>query len=170
MFRRLLVASLAVMTFAIAARADLHRNDDHQFEAEFPTRAEQLNKPIEGNGKIVMAHARDNGILFSIGAVVDTGEELSSEHTSEFGNAFVKGIMNTRKNATILKEEVLTLSDHTPKGSSFIVKHEEGCFFAWSTIENGKGYFVLIEAGSEESLKNDAVKNFQKSVKIKGVK
>lgn len=35
------------------------------------------------------------------------------------------------------------------------------------TIENGKAYCVTVEGKSEESLKADAVKNFQKSVKIK---
>ena len=78
--------------------------------------------------------------------------------------------MNTRKNASITKEEELKLSDNTPKGTSYIVKHDGGWMHAWATIENNKGYFVVIEASSEDGLKDEVATKFQKSVKIKGVK
>ena len=170
MFRRLLFAGMAFFVCTTVIMADVHRNEEHQFEAEFPTTAEKVDKPIDAGGKIVMAFSKDASHVFMLGAAVDTGEDLNPEHTAEFAKAFIGGIINTRKNASITKEEELKLSDNTPKGTSFIIKHDAGWMFAWATIENNKGYFVVVEATSEEGLKDEVVTKFQKSVKIKGVK
>jgi len=170
MFHRYLIAGLTVMTFALCAMADTHRNDEHQFEARFPTKAQRVTKSIEDGGQFVMAYSHDLTRTFIMGTVVGAGEEMNSEQSQEFGLNFVEGYMKERKNATIIKEEELKLNDTTPKGTSYLVKHDKGSFFAWATIENGKGYFVIIEGPSEASLKADVVKNFQNSVKIMGVK
>jgi hypothetical protein len=170
MFRRLLFAGLAVLACATVTMADVHRNEEHQFEAGFPTAVERVSKPIENGGKIVMAYSKDNTHIFMLGAAVETGVDLDPDQLSEFSKAFIEGIVNTRKNASITKEEELKLSDNTPKGNSYVVKHDGGWMYAWATIENNKGYFVVIEATTEEGLKDDVATKFQKSVKIKGVK
>jgi len=170
MFRRLLFAGLAVLACATVTLADVHRNEEHQFEAEFPATAEKMDKPIEAGGKIVMAYSKDNTHIFMLGVAAETGVDLNPDQLSEFSKAFIEGILNTRKNASITKEEELKLSDNTPKGNSFVVKHDGGWIYAWATIENNKGYFVFVEATSEDGLKDDVVTKFQKSVKIKGVK
>lgn len=170
MFHRYLIASLTVMTIALCAMADVHRNDEHQFEARFPTKAQRLTKPIEGGGQIVMAHSNDLFRTYIVGAISGSGEEMTHEQLQEFSSNFVEGYMNERNNATIVKEEEIKLNATTPKGTSFLVNHDKGFFFAWATIENGKGYFVIIEGLTEESLKAEVVKNFKTSVKIMGVK
>jgi len=170
MLHRILIAGLVVLSFGIGAMADVHRNEEHQLEADFPTKVERLTNPIKEGGKVVMAFCKDKDLLFMVAVAVEGAEELNPEHTNEFAKGLVDGLMKTRKNASITSEEELKLSDHTPTGSSFVIKHDAGSMFVWATIENNKGYFVLIEAKSEEGLKTDAVKNFQKSVKITGVK
>lgn len=170
MVRRFLFAGLTMLALAVAAQADVHRNTEHQFEAEFPTKSEQIIKPIEEGGKIVLAFSKDDSRSYMLGAAVETEAELSSDDIGPFAKAFIDGLMNTRKNASIVKEEELKLNDQTPQGNSFVIKHETGWVFCWATIENGKGYFVVIEGNSEDSLNSESAKKFQKSVRIKGVK
>lgn len=170
MFRRTLFAGLVVLVSAMSVRADVHRNDEHQFEADFPGKPEQLTKPIEEGGKIIVVHAKDDARLYMIGAAVEAAEELTADQNSEYSKSLIEGLMNTRKSASIVKEEELKLNDNTPKGNSYVIKHDQGWIFVWAAIENNKGYFVLIEGTTEESLKAEAVKKFQQSVKIKGVK
>ncbi|HQR06446.1 MAG TPA: hypothetical protein PLN21_06465 [Gemmatales bacterium] len=170
MYYRYLIACLAVMTFALCAMADVHRNDENQFEARFPTKAQRLTKALEGGGQIIMAHSHDLTRTYIVGVIAGSSEEMSSEQLQEFGTNFVEGYIRERKNATIINEEELKLNDTTPKGVSYLVKHDAGNFFAWTTIENGKGYFVIIEGPSEASLQGEVVKNFKNSVKIMSVK
>lgn len=162
-------ALFAVLTFTISSMADVHRNDEHQFEAHFPTKVQRLNKSTDGGGQFVLAYSHDKTRTYLVGTVVNA-EEMNHEQSQEFGVNFVEGYMRERKNATIIKEEELKLNDTTPKGTSFLVRHDTGSFFAWTTIENGKGYFVIVEGTSEAGLKADVVKNFQNSVKIMSVK
>ncbi|MFT3880286.1 MAG: hypothetical protein QM703_11570 [Gemmatales bacterium] len=170
MFHRYLIAGLAVMTFTLCAMADVHRNDENQFEARFPTKSQRLTKPIEGSGQLTLAHSHDLARTFIVGAIANDGQELNSEQSQEFGTNFVEGYMKERKNATILNEEEIKLNDTTPRGNSYLVKHDRGWFFAWTTVENGKGYFVIVEGLTEASLQGEVVKNFKNSVKIMSVK
>lgn len=170
MIRRFLFAGLTMLTFTIGAMADLHRNEQHQFEATFPSKVEQSTTPIPEGGKVIVAFSTNKTHTFIIGAVVETDVELAPEQLDKFGKAFIEGLMSKRKNASIIKEEELKLSDTTPMGASYLVKHDTGHLLAWATIENGKGYFVIIEGADEDALKLDEVKKFQKSVKITGVK
>jgi hypothetical protein len=165
MCQRILMAGLIFLAVGTGAQADAYRDQDHRFEANFPGKVKRVTLPIDG-GKMVIAVSQNDTHLFMLGAVVLT-QELNPDDVTEFAKGFVGAFMEKRKNASITKEEELKLSDNTPVGTGFVVKHDAGWFFAWVTIENGKAYCVTVEAKSEESLKADAVKNFQKSVKIK---
>ena len=170
MFRRYLLAGLVVLTFSLAAMADVHRDEEHRVEAVFPHTVNRFVKPIQDGGKVFMAQSRDSALGFSLGVVEQTGVDLQPEHLETFAKGFIQGILKSRNNATTIRQGVMTLNDNSPKGKSYVVKHDKGVLFAWTTIENGKAYFVIIEGAGEESLKSAIVKNFQKSVKITGNK
>lgn len=169
MYRRLLVASLTVMTFTMDIRADVYRNEEHQLEAHFPAKVVRINKSLETGGKVMMAYSRVGDQSYLLGASIEK-EYIDNEQNETYAQAFIQGVMESRKNARITLESELKISEYAPMGKCFIVKHDAGWLFAWTTIENGKGYFIMIEAKSEDAFQSQAVKAFQKSVKITGMK
>jgi hypothetical protein len=170
MFRRYLLAGLAMLTFSLAAMADVHRDGEHRVEAVFPTEVNRFTKSLPNDAKVFMAQSKDKHFGFSLGVVEQAGVEMRPEQLETFSKGFIQGVMNSRKNSTITRQGDMALNDNSPKGKSHVIKHDQGSLFAWTSIENGKAYFVIIEGSGEESFKSATVKNFLNSVKITAMK
>jgi ABC-type sulfate/molybdate transport systems ATPase subunit len=164
MYHRILLAGLVVLTAGMGVRADVYRDPEHRFEANFPGQAKRVTQAFEG-GKLDMGAAKSDSHSFAIGAAI-LEQELSADDLVEVAQGFINGMVNKIPNASVTKEEEFKLSDHAPKGRSFVIKTNKGWLLAWVTIENGKLYIVMVNGNTEESLKDEAVKNFQKSVRI----
>lgn len=167
MFRRFLFAGLASLVFAIGAMAELKSSAEHQFEATFPTKAAQMVKPFGNGGNVIVYRSNDDIRLFMMGTAVMADLALSPEDFKLHAKDFVGGATGSLKNAQIVKEGELKLNDETRTGYAYIIQHDDGCHFHWVTIENGKLYFVTVQADSKESLKDQVVKRFIESVKIR---
>ena len=167
MIRRFLLASLASLVFAIGAMADLKCNEEHQFEATFPAKAHQLVKPFGNGGKVVVYSSNDGHRLFMMGAAMIPDAPLSSDDVKSHARDFFGGATGNLKNTKIVKEGELKLNDETRNGYAYIVQHDDGVQFHWVTIENGKLYFVTVHADSKESLKDQTVKRFIESAKVR---
>lgn len=167
MFRRTLLAGLASLVFTIGVMAELKSNEEHQFEANFPTKAQQLFKPLANGGKVIVLRSNDEARVFMVGTACVGDSVLNPEHTKLHAREFVAGATGNLKEVKVVKEGELKLNDETRTGYATIIQHEGGCHLYWVTIENGKIYFVSVQADCKEALKEQTVKLFLESVKIR---
>lgn len=167
MFRRFLLAGLVSLVFALGAMADQKGSDEHQFEANFPGTAEQLVKPFGSNGKVVILSSNNDQRLFMMGAAMIPDAPLNPEQYKTHAREFLGGVTGSLKNSKIVKEGDLKPNDETRVGYAYMIQHDNGVQFHWVTIENGKLYFVTVHANSMETMRNDVVKRFIESAKVR---
>jgi hypothetical protein len=166
MFVRFVFVVAAFLVFSAGVIAEEHRNKAHQFEANFPSTVQPLSVPINGGGHIELVRSQDGSQVFVLGVADFAGKSLKLQDLKEYAVDFVGGAIGKLKNGEISKQGEFKVNNRSRVGYGMLVKHDAGVQFHWVTIENGKLYFVTLQADSKEELDTPKVKSFLESIRI----